>query len=491
MNLILTLDAGTTALKTALFDLSGQMIGSRVREYSLEKPTPDRVELDPEVYWTAVKETIPEILAETKVDPARVTAVSVTGQGETLIPVDRNGKPLGKAIVWLDSRAAEGEKAIRKRFGVDEVYRVTGQQEISPAWPAAKILWLRENAPEVFRGTDKFLMVADFLVHRLTGAFATDRALNPSTLYYDMTGRCWWKPMLEFLGLSEERLPRLLDSGQAAGTVSVNVGLSRGTRVTVSPIDQITAAVGAGNIAPGTVTETTGSALALCATVLQPLHDPKKRIGLYCHAKPDRYALLPWSPTAGMILRWYRDEFDSDRDYPSIVRAASGIGPGCDGLLLLPHFSGMVCPDANADARGVLYGLTLMHGREHLARAILESTAYLLRDNLEALKTLGVECGGIVSLGGAARSALWLQIKADALGLPVATTQCEEAASLGAAVVAAAGTGLHPDLETAVKRMVRPGRRFEPDPGKREVYEALFRKYRDLNERLFARRREL
>ena len=302
MNFILTLDAGTTSLKGALFDLAGNMIASRVHEYHLEKPAPDIVELDPEIYWLAAKTVIAEILMETKVNPKNISALGVTSQGETLIVLDKNGRPLRKAIVWLDNRAKDEAEIIKREFGGELVYKVTGQQDVVPGWPAAKILWLRNHEPEVFKATAKYLMLGDYLIYRLTGVFATDHALNPSTLYYDLVNGLWWKEMLEFLHVSEKQLPVLMNSGESAGNVSVDIGLTGNTAVTVAPIDQVAAAVGAGNIAPGMITETTGCALAICATVEHPVYDPEMRIGLYRHALPGMFVLMPWVPTAGMIV---------------------------------------------------------------------------------------------------------------------------------------------------------------------------------------------
>ena len=486
MSFILALDAGTTSLKGALFDLSGKVLAVCVHEYRLENPAPDIVELDAEVYWSGAQAVIADLLKSAAVPPAAITALGVTSQGETLIVLDQHGRPLRKAIVWLDNRAKAEAEIIRKEFGRDLVYHVTGQQDIVPAWPAAKILWLRNHESELFHAADKFLMLEDYLVYRLTGKFATDHALNPSTLYYDLRNGCWWESMLRLLGISSRQLPVLLNSGESAGKVIAHAGLSTQTVVTVAPIDQVAAAVGAGNIAPGMITETTGGALAICATVDRPVYDPGGRVALYRHAAPGLFALLPWIPMAGMILRWFRDEFGGEMDYASLVEQAAAVSPGSDGLIVLPHFSGMNSPDVNPEAKGVFWGISTAHRKGHFIRAILEAVAFALRDNLDLLAQSGIDGREIISTGGGARSKLWLQIKADVLQKPIKTMLCEETTSLGTAVLAAKGTGCFTNLEAAVGAMVHPAATISPNTHNREVYDAAFRKYRELNRRNFA-----
>jgi xylulokinase len=486
MSFILALDAGTTSLKGALFNLSGEMLCACLHEYQLDNPSPDIVELDAEVYWSAVRAVIAGILKESAVAPSNITALGITSQGETLIVLDKQGKPLRKAIVWLDNRAKAEAEVIKNEFGRDLVYRVTGQQDVVPAWPAAKILWLRNHEREIFNASDKFLMLEDYLIYRLTGNFVTDHALNPSTLYYDLRNGCWWERMLSFLGISPNQLPVLLSSGASAGKVVAKTGLSLETVVAVAPIDQVVAAVGAGNIAPGVITETTGGALAVCATVERPVYDPGMRVALYRHAMPGLFVLLPWIPTAGMILRWFRDEFGEGMDYSALVEQAATVSPASDGLILLPHFGGMNSPAVNPEAKGVFWGISTAHRKAHFIRAILEAVAFALRDNLELLVEFGIDCRKITSLGGGARSKLWLQIKADVLHQEIKTLQCEETTSLGAAALAAAGTGVFADLGAAVAAMVHPAATVSPDIRNREVYDAAFQMYRELNRRNFS-----
>lgn len=477
----LALDAGTSSVKAALFDSRGRQVGVHAEEYVLERPRADWVELDPELYWQAAQTAIGAVLQRSGADPDVIPALGVTSQGETLIALDREGRPLRKAIVWLDNRAGEEARQVAAAFDPQEVYRITGQPGIVPCWTACKILWLRNHEPGVFARAARFLLVQDYLVHRLTGRFVSDHGLNPSTLYYDLLAGDWWAPMLAFLGISRAQLPELVQAGTPVGPVTARIGLSPRTQVVTAPIDQVAGAVGAGNLAPGRVTETTGSALALCATCATPRTDPQRRIGLYRHATPATYALLPWVPAAGLLLRWFRDAFGEGRSFAELDREAATVPPGADGLLLLPHLNGAFSPDVNPAARGVFHGVTLAHGRAHFTRAILEAVAFLLLDQLDLLAALGVPAERVCALGGGAHSPLWLQIKADVLGREVVTVDTDEVTALGVAVLAAAGAGLYASPTEAAARMVRLRGHFTPNPALAGVYAEGVRSYRRLN----------
>ena len=466
---ILAIDVGTTALKAVLFTSDGIQKASAIQEYELEKPSINIVEVAAELYWEALVNAIDKILKNSFIDPEQIVSVGVTSQGETLILLDSNGEPLRKAIVWLDNRAVAEAKEINKKFTLDQVYRITGQHEIVPCWTASKILWIRNNELEVFSKVAKFLMVEDYLIYRLTGKFATDHALNPSTLYYDIKNLCWWKEMVKFLEITPKQLPKLLYSGEVVGEITAKIGLSTKTRVTVAPIDQIAGAVGAGNIASGMITETTGSALAICATLDRLEYDTQKQVGIYLHAQKGTYALLPWHPTAGMVYRWFRDELGGGKSYKELDEQAAQIPPGSDDLTVLPSFS----------KGGAFIGLTLAHKQAHIVRAIFESVAFMLRDNLELLENMGVKIKEVHSLGGASYSKLWTQIKADVLQKNIILMDSDETTCLGVAVLSSVGAGIYKDIEKAKNKMVRIKKIVKPNQKHASIYNKSFKKYKE------------
>ena len=453
------IDIGTTAVKACMFDGDGALLGTGSAEYTLETPKPDIVELEPEEYWRAVQKALSQLPA------GKMDAVAITGQAETLITVDAEGKPLGKAIVWLDNRAKDEVAELVEHFGLEALFRLSGQTEILPCFPAPKIMWLKRHEPERFARTAKYLMVEDYIGWRLSGVYGTCRGLLPSSIYYDIRCGQYDEAILKYIGITSAQLPRLYSPGETIAEYKTEGGT---TRLAAAPIDHVCGNLGAG----GGITETTGCALALCAISDHILYDEKKRISTYCGAKEGDYALLPWAPTGGMLLRHFRDHFTGGMDYAELDRLAELVAPGSDGLVLLPHCAGAVSPVTNPNARGVAWGITLAHTKAHWARAIMESIAYLLRDNVETLHSIGCKVDRISSLGGGAASPLWLQMKADLLQIPIQVPACSEVTSLGAAMLAHGGDC---SAMCHAARVIQPGK---------ALYEESYARYKSLNDLL-------
>ncbi len=501
MNYLLGLDAGTTSLKTALYSEAGKLVASSVQEYHLITPTVDTVEIDPEEYWWACVQGIREALSSSGVDPAAVKGLAISSQGESFVPVDENGRPLRRTIVWLDNRAVKESQDIARHFGVSRVFQVTGQPEVVPTWTAPKYLWLRRHEPDVFRRTHKILMVEDYLVHRLSGLYATDCAVVSSTIYLDLVKGDWWPEMLDFVGLSPDKLPALHYSGQVVGPLTAQAaaetGLTTSTLVASGAMDQVAGAISAGNIAPGVVTETTGTAMALTVTLESPLCDERYNIPCHYHAWKDGYMLMAWAESAGLALRWFRDAFCQEEQwvarhagadaYDFLGEAAARVPPGCEGLVALPHLTGAACPEFDPAARGVFLGISLKHTKGHFVRAIMEAVAFMVRRNIDSIEALGIEVKEITSLGGAAKSPLWNQIKADVLGKPILALQSEMGAAAGAAMLAGLAVGSFENLAQAYERLAVPGQRFDPNP----AHEALYRRQYELYKRLYESTKEL
>ena len=494
MELLLGIDAGTTSVKAGLFNADGQCLAVARQEYQLSTPRASWAELGPDIYWQACVSTTQQVLQQT--GARKISAVSVSSQGETMIALDAYGKPVYPAIVWLDNRAEREATFLAEKFA-DEVYERTGIPEIIPTWTACKILWLRQNEPDSFSRANKFLLVQDYLIYKLTGEYTTNDSVSCTSLYFDIAKGSWWDAVLGEIGIGEKDLPRLVLPGEVIGNVSAKAsaqtGLPQTTKVVGGGMDQSVGAIGAGNIHAGVVSETTGAALTIQVTIPSPDVDKNKVIPVYCHSVPGEYLFVPVCPTAGMAYKWFRDSFaglevaQAERNgtdsYDLLSALAEDIPPGSDGLVMLPHLMGAYSPDPNPAARGSFTGFTLSHTRGHFARAIMEGVAFLLKRNLEVLQNAGVDVSEIRSTGGGARSLLWNQIKSNVCNLPVVTLQNEDTALLGNAILAGVAAGIFRSIEEGCGLMVALKDKIAPDDQAVD-YVVAYQRYCDLDQTL-------
>ena len=488
---LLGIDLGTTALKAVAFDALGREIAAAAVEYSLLTPQTDVVEVEPEVYWDSLKTALSRMAGHC--DLQKIVSISFSAQGETLLFLGADGKPLRNAIVWMDNRAKMEAGALAARFGNDTCYRVTGQVSFEPCWPASKVRWVRDNEPDVFRKTWKVALLEDYCIFRMTGKCVAEGSLLTSTTYWDIRTRDYWPEMLEELSLTRDMLPEILESGEPVGTlmpeIAAELGLWEGALVATGCLDQAAGALGVGNVREGMFSENIGAAMAICAITKELTYDPNGLMPVHYFALPGCYMMHTFT-SGGMNLRWFRDAFcqaetwvaelTGGGSYDLLSGEAARVAPGCDGLLMLPHLSGSMAPDVNSNAKGVFYGFSLNHQKPHFVRAIMESLGYVLMRNIEALLAMGVPVGEVRSLGGGARSDVWNQIKCDVIGREIVTLRCKEAASLGAAILAGKAAGLFESVPEACERMVEIDRRYTPNPQNRDVYDQGYRKYKKL-----------
>ncbi len=448
MKVYLALDIGTTSVKGCAFDETFRRIASINEEYALEVPQEHYVEVAPDVYWTAVCNGIQNMLKQ-GIKACDIASVTFTTQGETMIPVDREGHPLSKAIVWLDDRAREEAAILGEKVDNDTFYHMTGVPELTAAVPTAKLLWHVRQASHIHGQVYKYLLLEDFLIQRMTGRFVTEWSLLSSTGYYDIVNRRYWSEMLAWCGVAEDKLPEVVPSGTRVGGVSdqaaVQTGLCAGTPVIAGAMDQVCAAIGAGNVTEGIVAENTGTCQAVSVTTKLPLFDEARCVPVYTHFD-DRYMLLAYNPTAAVVLKWFKDTFMAEfretlpegaNVYDAMTSLAAEVPVLSGGVTVIPHFSGRLFPEPDEDMRGAFVGLGLGTSRGHCIRAIMESIAYMLRQSLECLAKMGIKPEEIRSVGGASVSKLWNQIKSSVNRLPIYAMQESESTALGAAMLGA------------------------------------------------------
>ena len=489
---LLTFDIGTTSVKTCVFNRKLENIASGTEEYSLHAKEGNIVELEAERYFEALVSGFDAIAT----DAVRqgVKGIVISSQGETLIPVDRRGVPLRNAIVWLDGRAEKEAEEIAALPLHREFYHRTGLPAADGLCPAAKVKWLMDNEPGVYRAAHKILLLEDYLLLRLCGRFVSERTIQCSTGYYDTRHDRWWDAMFAALHLDKGKMPELVECGEEVGTLTAEaaqrLGLPETVRIFAGAMDQIAAAVGGGNIEEGIVTETTGTALVIMATTDGDGFDHADGVIVYRHVLPGKFYYTPYCPTSGMVLKWFKDTCCTEetkaaaqegRDvYDVLCEMALAIPPGADGLVALPYFTGMLQPENNPSMRGIFAGLTLGATKAHFIRAILEAVAYMLRENLEMIeRRTHVDIREVRSFGGAAKSSIWRQIKADVCGKRLVTMRQTECASLGVAMLAACSMGWYPGLEEAAGAQETAALSM-PGEKNREVYDAGYGAYKEL-----------
>ncbi|MBS7610972.1 hypothetical protein KEJ27_01975 [Candidatus Bathyarchaeota archaeon] len=490
---ILGLDVGTTGCKAVLFNVDGRLIAQSYREYLLYHPKPSWSEEEPLEVWRGVVETIKEAVAKSEVKVDEIEVLSVSAQGEAFTPLDRELNPLYRCITTWDDRAVKQHDEFLKLIDRAELFEITGHPS-SPVYTLFKLMWFKENKPEIYEKTWKFLLWEDFINMLLCGVPAIDYSLASRTMIFDIRRLNWSREILEPSGLDEDKLPEPHPSGKVVGEVSRKAsdetGLDEGTLVVTGGHDQACGTLGVGAINPGATYVATGTVESIVA----PLHKPLLRremipmgFASYCHVAPNRYLILGANPTAGILLRWFRDKFGekyveeaSKRGvsvYDLMMEDSSKAPVGSQGLLIAPYFMGAGTPNWDTYARGLIIGLTVAHGKPELIRAIVEGITYELRLNIETLEKLGVEIEEIRTVGGGARSKFWLQLKADITGKRVVLPDITEASSAGAAMLAGLGAGLYKDVDDAISKFYREFKVYQPNLNVKKTYDRFYRVY--------------
>jgi xylulokinase len=458
-------------VKTALFDRKGKLIHKVIRDYQLDTPNVGWCEVAPDTYWNAVMEGFRQMRVNNPRLMDRVRAISGCSQGETVIFLDKDDRPVRPAIVWLDNRAKAEVEELKRIVTGDEFYRTTGIMDFDPMYSVFKILWIKKNEGEAFKKINKLMMVEDFIVYKLTGNLLSSASLLSTSGLIDIH----------------------VDEGSIAGTIKADIaqdiGISKKTVVVKGSMDQNTSAVGAGNIKPGIITETTGTALAIAITVEEQELSEKVGLPYQPHAIPQKFIYIPFAQTSGIVYKWFRDALivddqkKSDNRQPTfddLNELAASVSPGSDGLVFLPFLAGAPYPENDTYAKGVFYGITLKHGRGHFVRAIMESIAHMLKKILDNVEQAGINIEEIHSMGGAARSDLWLQIKSDVCGYPIVKMKEEETSTLGAAIMSAVSIGDYASFDEAVEEMVKTGKSFYPAKNNSEIYVKNYSLYNEI-----------
>jgi len=494
MSYLLGIDVSTTGAKALLIDEQGTVAASHTTEYPLSTPKPLWSEQDPGEWWNGACASIQAALSEAHVSGEAVSAIGLTGQMHGLVMLDKSDHVLRPAILWNDQRTgAQCEAITAKVGGLDRLLQLTGNQ-VLPGFTAPKIVWVRENEPDVYERTTHILLPKDYVRFRLTGEFATEVSDASGTSLLDVARRRWSKDMLQALDIPEAWLPSCTESDQVSGRISKSAaqatGLKAGTPVVGGGGDQAAQAVGSGIVQSGVISVTSGTSGVVFAHSDQYAFEAQGRLHAFCHAVPGKWHFMGVMLSAGGSFRWLRDSIGDvekaaarltgEDPYDLLTREAALAPAGSEGLLFLPYLTGERTPYPDPQARGAFVGLTVRHGKAHLIRSVLEGVSFGLRDSLELIKSLGVPITQVRASGGGARSPLWRQIQADVFGSELVLVNITEGAAYGAALLAGVGGGLYQSVEEAVKATVKVTDRTAPVAEDVRRYEELYPVYRHL-----------
>ncbi|MCS7178793.1 MAG: xylulokinase [Anaerolineae bacterium] len=483
MAFFMGIDVSTTATKALLIGPDGEVVSVASSEYPYETPRPMWTEQHPHLWWQATVASIRRVLAESGVNPADVQGVGLTGQMHGLVLLDENGQVLRPAILWNDQRTGAECDEIRTRLGKERLIRITGNDALT-GFTAPKILWVRNNEPEIYARARHILLPKDYVRYRLTGEYAMDKADGAGTILFDLGKRDWSREVLSALEIDPAWLPPTFEGPEITGRITPEAaeetGLKAGTPVMAGGGDQSAQAVGVGAVEPGVVALTLGTSGVVFASTQEPFIEPEGRLHAFCHAVPGRWHLMGVMLSAGGSLRWYRDTVAPGTDFDTLLAPATAIPPGSEGLFYLPYLTGERTPYPDPLARGAFVGLTVRHTQAHMTRAVLEGVAFGLRDSFELMKTVGLaEITQVRASGGGARSPLWRQILADVLGVELVTVNTTEGAAYGAALLAATGAGAFRSVAEACSAVIRITGSTAPGPAA-EGYQSIYPTYRSL-----------
>jgi xylulokinase len=494
MSVYLGIDIGTSGTKTLAIDGSGKILAHTMATYPCHHPKPLWSEQDPDDWWDATVKTVRAVVKQAKLKPADVKAIGLSGQMHGSVFLDKKNQVIRRALLWNDQRtAAECEEIEKRAGGRKQLIKMVANPALT-GFTAPKILWLRNNEPKNFAKLAKVLLPKDDIRRRLTGEYATEVSDASGMLLLDVVKREWSKPLLSKLDLDLSLFGKCYESEQVTGKLTAEtaklLGLSTDCVVVGGAGDCAAGAVGNGIVRKGVLSTSIGTSGVVFVHSDAPQVDPEGRLHTFCHAVHGKWHMMGVTLAAGGSLQWFRNALcetmanvakKSKIDVYDVLTEEAAVTPvGADGLLFLPYLAGERTPHADPLARGAFVGLTMMHTRGHLVRAILEGVTYSLRDCLAIIEELGVAVKQVRASGGGAKSAFWRQMQADVLGKSVVTMAADEGPAYGVALLAAVGAGEFKDVVEACDATVKTTSETKTNAAPRKRYDAAFPLYQKL-----------
>ena len=465
--LLLGIDIGTSACKTAVFTKDGTVVCEASEEYKVYYPKEGYAEQNPLEWYDAICNCIKKICM--KVNAEDIQAIGIDGQSWSCIPIDHNGNVLFNTPIWFDTRASFECDYLKKTIGEDEIYNVC-KNPIEPMYTTPKVLWFKNNKPEIYKDTACFLQSNSYIAYRLTGELLQDKSMGYGHFFYNMEKGEYDGDLAEKMEIDLSRFPKIADCHKIVGEItkkaSIETGLKIGTPVVIGGVDAACGTLGAGVYKAGQTQEQGGQAGGMSICQDGPIGD--KRLILGNHVIPGLWLLQGGTVGGGSAIKWFSEQFGDSflksegNIFQAIDREAEEIPPASEGTIFLPYMNGERSPIWDVNAKGVYYGLSFSKTRAHLARATMEGVAFALRHNLDVAYSAGAKIDRLYTMGGSANSKLWTQIKSDVTKLPIVAMNSDNASTLGAVILAGIGTGIYKSYEEAVEMTLSVKREHQP-----------------------------
>ena len=493
MAYVIGVDCGTSGTKTVLFDEKGKVIASATVEYPMYQIKNGYAEQDPADWRGAMLNTIQAVIAKSGVDSEDIKGIGISGQMHGLVMLDNDGNVLRKSIIWCDQRTEKEVEQMNELVGRDKLIEITATPALT-GWTAAKILWVKNNEPQIYEKCRHILLPKDYLRYVLTGEFATEVSDASGMQLLDVPNRCFSKEICDGLGIDMSMLAKVYESCEVTGKVTASAakltGLKEGTIVVGGAGDNAAAAIGTGVCADGKAFTTIGTSGVVFAHTSKISIDPKGRVHTCCAAVPGSWHVMGVTQGAGLSLKWFRDNFCGSEketakymgvdEYYLMDNEAATVPVGANRLLYLPYLMGERTPHLDPNARGVFFGLSAMHTKKEMLRAVMEGVTYSLRDCVEVFREMDINVSDMMACGGGGSSPLWRSMLADLYNCPVKTASSKEGPALGVALLASVGAGIYSSVPEACEAVVKTDKVQEPDTKNVPEYEKYYRLYTEI-----------
>jgi len=493
MSYVIGVDLGTSGTKTVLFDEIGNVIASHTVEYPLYQEKNGWAEQDPLDWYNATITTIKAVLEKSNIDSKDIKGIGLSGQMHGLVMLDKDYNVLRKSIIWCDQRTGKECEELTEIVGAEKVIEITANP-ILTGFTASKIRWVMKNEPKIFEKCRYILLPKDYVRLMLTGELATEVSDASGMQLLDVPNRRWSSVMLDALNITEDMLGKVYESPDVTGEVTQKVaditGLKKGTIVVGGAGDNAAAAVGTGVVEDGKAFTTIGTSGVVFAHTSNVTIDTMGRVHTFCCAVPNCWHVMGVTQGAGLSLKWFRDNFCTSEketaklmgvdEYYLMDKEAEKISVGADRLLYLPYLMGERTPHLDPNARGMFFGLSAIHGKSHMLRAVLEGVAYSLRDCVEVFREMNINVNNMMACGGGGTSPLWRQMLADLYACPVKTVSSKEGPALGVGILALTGSGIYSSVQEACKTIIRVDKVQAPIEENVPQYEKYYQLYREI-----------